>query len=76
MTAVAETTWVVMVLWLACLVLSQIWRDPSGRSGFQAFGSVMGFVLALALFQEGQAVLGLVMIFLNMWLLYIAIDSW
>lgn len=76
MVDVGDITWVIMVLWLACLVLSQIWRSPDGRSGFQAFGSVMGFALCLELFWDGQAVVGLVLAFLNMWLLYTAIESW
>ena len=76
MMAVADMTWVIIVLWLACLVLSQIWKDPDGRSGLQAFGAVMGFVLCLELFGAGQAVMGLVMAFLSMWLLYTAIEAW
>ena len=76
MMVVADMTWVIIVLWLACLVLSQLWRDPDGRSGFQAFGAVMGFVLCLELFGAGQAVMGLVIAMLSMWLLYTAIASW
>lgn len=45
---VTDITWVIIVLWLASMVLSQVWRTPEGRGGLLAFASVLGFVLALA----------------------------
>jgi hypothetical protein len=71
-----DITWVIIVLWLASMVLSQVWRTPEGRGGLLAFASVLGFVLALAMFREAQAVVALVLFFLNLWLLYGALETW
>lgn len=73
----SETTWVVIVLWLGCLVLSQFIRSGETTSGgFMAFGSMFGFWLTLDFLTSGDSLIGLFMLAMNLYILYEALDRW
>lgn len=73
----SETTWITMVLWLGCLVLSQFIRaGQTTQGGLMAFGALFGFGLAVDLLTSGESVLGIGLIALNLYILYEALDRW
>ena len=73
----SETTWVMIVLWLSCLILSQFIRsDETTRGGFMAFGSLFGFTLTLDFLTSGETLVGLIMMVMNLYILYEALDRW
>jgi len=72
-----EYAWITLVLWLGCLILSQFMKSsPSNRGAFMGFSSVIGFALVLEMLKLQYTTIGLVMIFINLYILYEAVTNW
>lgn len=72
-----EYAWILIVLWLGLLILSQFLRSSKTNQGaMMAFSSVMGFALTLEMLKLKYTVVGLVLIFLNLYVLYEAVTNW
>jgi len=73
----SETTWVIIVLWLGCLVLSQFIRSgETTQGGFMAFSALFGFGLTLDFLTSGDTVIGLIVMAMNLYILYEALAMW
>lgn len=75
--AITAEMWMATVLWLAVLVLSQFIRaSKSSQGALLAFGAVFGFALTLLLMSQQYVLLSIVMLFMNIYILYEALDRW
>ena len=72
-----EYAWITLVLWLGILILSQFMRSSKSNQGaLMAFASVIGFAFVLEMLKLQYTIIGLVLIFVNLYILYEAVTTW
>ena len=72
-----EYAWITIALWLGCLILSQFLKSSKTNQGaLMAFSSVIGFALVIEMLKLQYTLVGLVLIFLNLYILYEALINW
>lgn len=72
-----EYAWITIVLWLGLLILSQFLKSSKTTKGaLMAFSSVIGFALVIEMLKLQYTIVGLVLIFMNLYILYEAVTTW
>lgn len=67
-----EQVWVALALWIFMVLIGYRFREFFVLS----FASLMGFILSILILMEGWTLIGLGLLALNLYLMYVSLTNW